>query len=261
MNEYRKAVVCVGGLDTTGGAGLAADIRAAAALRVPCRPIAAVLAPQDENGISKVFPVPEGAFTAQLRSIDWSTVGAVKLGAVFLPELLESFLDILPTEPALVIDPLLGASAGGRLSAPDLPETLRRHGFPRAVLVTFNRGETRAFFRRDYDDALSAEELAIELAAELGCAVLLKGGHLPGEPVDHLALADGTLEAFPGIRSAVAVRGTGCMLATAIVCGLASGINLTEAVARAKSLVNAAVECAYPGVGGHIADPRSIRQR
>lgn len=258
MSNVNNAVVCVGGLDTSGGSGLAADIRAAAALRTPCLPVAAALAPQDAGGVRQVFPVPPGALRGQLRAVDWSGVGAVKLGVVYLPELLELLLAELPRAAPLVIDPVLGASAGGRLAVPGLLEALRGRAFPRASLVTFNRREVQAFFDRDYVTVDEAAVSAGELAVELGCAVLLKGGHLPGAPVDCLATPAGAGEVFPGGRSRHAVRGTGCLLATAIACGLAAGLSVAEAAGRAKVLVNDAVSAAYAGAAGYVAAPGAV---
>jgi len=247
-----SAVVLIGGLDSSGGAGLAADLRAAAALRVPAMPLISAVAVQNSTGLSRVFPTPEGAFEQQLAAVDWSEVGAVKLGMLYLPEFFNLILEaVSPTVP-LVIDPLLSTSSGGRLALVELIEVLRKN-LARATLFTLNREESRTIFDRDYATESEAATLAVELSLRCQTAVLLKGGHLSGEPVDCLAV-DGELTLFTGERAAVSPRGTGCALATAIACELAQGASIVEAVTAARKLINHAVANAYPSPAGMILD-------
>lgn len=254
MTQPPRSIICIGGLDTSGGAGAAADIRIAAALRVPCQIALAALAPQDAAGVHQVFPIPAGAFRAQLRSLNWDSAAALKLGMIYLPELLEILLEEAPPKLSWIIDPVLSASSGGALAVPGLEDAMEARAFPRAGLITMNRDEA-AHFARDFPDLTAARELAPQLAKRFDCAVLLKGGHLVGEPVDVLADSDGRLYEYPGKRGVVACRGTGCALSTAVACGLAVGRTLHEAVAKAKELINRAVEGAYPGPAGAITAP------
>ncbi len=249
-----RAVIVVAGLDTSGGAGLAADLRTAAALRVPCAAVLAALAVQDADGVHAVFPIPEGAFAAQLRAVPWEKTGACKLGMVYLPELLDLFLDALPAGIPLVVDPLLGATAGGLLAAPGLEEALMERAFPRAALVTLNTDECARYTGEGFPDLAAARKLAPRLAERFGTAVLLKGGHLGGAPVDVLA-ADVRLYEFSGRRAKVSPRGTGCTLSTGVAAYLAQGEELPAAVGLARELVNRAVAAAYPGPAGHVPAP------
>ncbi|MCX7020985.1 MAG: hydroxymethylpyrimidine/phosphomethylpyrimidine kinase [bacterium] len=251
MNRF---VAVVAGLDTSGGAGLAADLRTASALRIPCAAVLTAVAVQDAEGVHAVFPTPEGAFTAQLRAVPWKKTGACKLGMVYLPELLDLFLDALPDGIPLVVDPLLGATAGGSLAAPGLEEALAAGAFPRATLVTLNRDEVRRFSGEDFTDLATARGLAPRLAERLGTSVLLKGGHLRGTPVDVLAVG-GCLYEFSGRRAKVSPRGTGCTLSTAVAAYLAVGDELPAAVGLARELVNRAVAAAYPGPAGPVLAP------
>jgi len=249
-----RAVAVVAGLDTSGGAGLAADMRTAAALRVPCVAVLAALAVQDSGGVQAVFPTPEGAFAAQLRAVPWEKTGACKLGMVYLPELLDLFLDALPAGIPLVVDPVLGATQGGSLAAPGLEEALVGRAFPRAALVTLNTDECARFAGEGFPDLPAARKLAPRLAERFGTAVLLKGGHLGGAPVDVLATGDELYE-FSGRRAKVSPRGTGCTLSTGVAAYLARGEELPAAAGLARELVNRAVAAAYPGPAGPVPAP------
>jgi hydroxymethylpyrimidine/phosphomethylpyrimidine kinase len=249
-----RAVAVVAGLDTSGGAGLAADLRTAAALRVPCAAVLAAVAVQDAAGVHAVFPMPEGAFAAQLGCVPWKKIGACKLGMIHLPELLDLFLAALPEGMPLVVDPVLGSTAGGSLAAPGLEEALIKRAFPRATLVTLNTVECARLAGEDFSDLAAARGLAPRLAERLGTAVLLKGGHLGGAPVDVLAVGDRLYE-FSGRRAKVPPRGTGCTLSTAVAARLAQGEELPAAVGLARELVNRAVAAAYPGPAGPVLAP------
>ena len=249
-----RAVAVVAGLDTSGGAGLAADLRTAAALRVPCAAVLAAVAVQNAEGVHAVFPTPEGAFAAQLRSVPWKKTGACKLGMIYLPERLDLLLDALPAGIPLVVDPVLGATAGGSLAVPGLEEALVARAFPRATLVTLNTDECARLTEEDFSDLAAARGLAPRLAERLGTAVLLKGGHLGGAPIDVLA-AGGRLYEFSGRRAKVPPRGTGCTLSTAVAAYLALGEELPAAVGLARELVNRAVAAAYPGPAGPVPAP------
>jgi len=249
-----KGIVVIAGLDTSGGAGIAADIRTAAALRVPCAVVTSGVAVQDADGVRDVFPIPEGVFAAQLLALPWDRVGACKLGMIYLPDLLETALDALPPEVPLVVDPVLGATAGGLMAAPGLEEALMEKAVTRAALVTLNRDECRRLTGEDFTDLTRARELAPSLAERLGSAVLLKGGHLRGAPIDVLA-TDGGLYEFSGRRAKRSPRGTGCTLSTAVAAYLAKGEELPAAVGLARELVNRAVAGAYPGPAGPVLAP------
>lgn len=251
-DDKPSAVVLIGGLDTSGGAGLAADLRVAAALRTPAMPLISAVAIQNAAGLSQVFPIPEGVFGQQLAAIDWDKVGAVKLGMLYLPEFFRLILGAIPPSVPLVIDPLLSTSLGGRLALAELVEVLRTN-LARATLFTLNREESQALFNQDYTTEEEAVKLAAELSRRYQTAVLLKGGHLPGEPVDILAVDD-ELTRFTGERAAASPRGTGCALATAIACHLSRGASIVEAVTAARELINHAVKHAYLSPAGMILD-------
>jgi hydroxymethylpyrimidine kinase/phosphomethylpyrimidine kinase len=250
----RKALTVIAGLDTSGGAGIAADLRTAAALRVPCTAVLAAVTVQDAAGVHDVFPAPAGTFAAQLRAVPWQKTGACKLGMIYLPELLETALEALPDGVPLVVDPVFGATLGGRLAAPGLEKALVERAVPRASLVTLNRDECRRLTGEDFSDLAGARRLAPLLAERLETAVLLKGGHLKGAPIDILS-ADGGQYEFSGRRAKTSPRGTGCTLSTAVAAYLAKGEELPAAVGLARELVNRAVALAYPGPAGPVLAP------
>lgn len=250
----KRSLVVVAGLDTSGGAGLAADLRTAAALRIPCHALLSAVAVQDSGGVRAVFPTPGEAFSTQLAAVPWRRTGAAKLGMIYLPELLELFLDALPAGVPLVVDPVLGATKGGSLAAPGLEEALVERAFPRAALLTLNRQECLRLTGEDFTDLAAARRLAPRLSQRFWAAVLLKGGHLAGAPIDVLAVGDGLFE-FSGRRAKNAPRGTGCTLSTAVAAHLAAGEELPAAAGLARELVNRAVAAAYPGPAGPVLAP------
>jgi hydroxymethylpyrimidine/phosphomethylpyrimidine kinase len=123
----------------------------------------------------------------------------------------------------------------------------------RATVITPNIPEAEVLLGRIIPDRAAMDGAARDLLALGAKAVLLKGGHMEGdELVDVLAQADGTMTAFAGTRiQSLSTHGTGCTLASAIACGLAQGLGLVQAVARARDYVRRAIETA-PGLGsGH----------
>jgi hydroxymethylpyrimidine/phosphomethylpyrimidine kinase len=148
----------------------------------------------------------------------------------------------------LVVDPVMVSKHGARLLSPDAEKALRTELLPCAALVTPNVPEAEILA----DIAIENESDMIQAGRRLvaaGCkAVLLKGGHLGGEPIDVLCTAEGVTR-FPGTRvNTKHTHGTGCTYSAAITAGFARGKNLIEAVADAKRFVQTAVETA-PGLG------------
>ena len=149
----------------------------------------------------------------------------------------------------LVVDPVMVSKHGHRLLSPEAEDAMKNHLLPRAALVTPNLAEAEALTGvsiQNEDDMIRAGRALLNL----GCrAALVKGGHLPGEPIDVLCVRDG-VERFRGKRvDTPHTHGTGCTYSAAITAGLARGIGLIEAVLEAKAFVQRAIETA-PGLGG-----------
>jgi hydroxymethylpyrimidine/phosphomethylpyrimidine kinase len=234
-------------------AGLAADVRAAAAADALVAPVAAVLTAQGPEGVRRVRPVDPSFLAEQLRAaLDSLPVAALKIGLLHSAAQLQALLP-LPALPC-VLDPVLASSRGGSLVLPDYLPALRPRLAAVCSLLTPNLPECEALLGRPLRPGRAGlEEAAAELLRLGAPAVLLKGGHLDGgESPDLLAEPEGLtwLEGprVPGGER----RGTGCSLATWIAVELARGAALPEACAAAKRRLREALEAPPPlqGPGG-----------
>ena len=142
----------------------------------------------------------------------------------------------------LVIDPVITATGGDPLLEPDAIETYKRKLFPLATLITPNLDEAVQLGADKIRDRESMERAGKQFERKFKTAILLKGGHLPGDEAVDLLFIDGKVIEFaaPFVRD-VATHGTGCTYSAAITAGLAAGMSLPDAIARAKTFVTACI--------------------
>jgi hydroxymethylpyrimidine/phosphomethylpyrimidine kinase len=248
----------IAGSDSSGGAGIQADLKTFAALGVYGASVITALTAQNTRGVSGIHDVPAEFVTAQIDAVFGDLdVKAVKIGMVAQRAVIEAIVaGISRWSPGhVVLDPVMVATSGDRLLVSDAIEALRRTLIPHAQLLTPNLPEAAALL----DAPIAVGEAGIaeqgrQLLA-LGCgAVLIKGGHAQGsESIDYLITPDRVL-ALPAPRIATQnTHGTGCSLSSAVAAGLAKGENMETAVRGAKSYVSAAIAAADRlGVGhGH----------
>jgi hydroxymethylpyrimidine/phosphomethylpyrimidine kinase len=210
-----------------------------------CRVFTAVAAvsAQDSTGVIALGPVEQELFQAQLSALPWESAGAVRVGALPTSAAVRAVAAALQARlwlPA-VIDPVFAASRGGELSVRAARDALEAElaTLP-SVILTPNLREAAALLHRDAIERSNLGEAATRLRARGAGAVLLTGGHLEGDPADALATKDG-VEIFSEPRIAGAMHGTGCTLAMALACELASGTPLREAVRSARAFVRAEI--------------------
>ncbi|HEY2572963.1 MAG TPA: bifunctional hydroxymethylpyrimidine kinase/phosphomethylpyrimidine kinase, partial [Verrucomicrobiaceae bacterium] len=142
----------------------------------------------------------------------------------------------------LVVDPVMVATSGSRLLDESAVALLVSDLFPLARLITPNLAEAAVLLNGEIATRDEMESAARELSQRHGCAVLLKGGHLPGDEVPDILLIDGTANWFEGRRvSDIRTHGTGCTFSAAITAGLGRGYSLVEAVAQGKRYVSQAI--------------------
>jgi len=249
-------VLIIAGSDSGGGAGIQADLKAVTALGGFAATAITALTAQNTLGVHGVMPVPVDFIRQQIRVV-LQDIGAdaLKTGMLHDGPTIEAVCDEIaahaPNVP-LVADPVMVAKGGHRLLQSDAVEMLKRRLLPLATLITPNLPEAEVLTGLEIRDE-AAMRHAAEMLLTLGVpAVLLKGGHLPGDRVvDLLATEDG-IERFESPRIETPhTHGTGCTLASAIAAGLAQGMALRDAVARARAYVRAAIAAA-PGIGqGH----------
>jgi hydroxymethylpyrimidine/phosphomethylpyrimidine kinase len=239
----------IAGSDSSGGAGIQADLKTFAACGVYGASVITALTAQNSRGVSGVHVVPPDFVTAQLDAVFGDLdVRAVKTGMLARADVIDAVVAALRrwTAPNLVVDPVLIATSGGALLEPDAIATLRETLLPLARLITPNLPEAAALL----GDAVAVREDDIArqgqaLLALGASAVLIKGGHGSGaESIDYLFDGDGIVR-FGAPRLATRnTHGTGGTLASAIAAGLAQGIDLPTAVRRAKDYVTAAIAAA-----------------
>lgn len=248
-------VLIIAGSDSGGGAGIQADIKAVTALGGYAATAITAITVQNTLGVSGVHPIPLEMVEAQARAVlDDIGADALKtgmLGGVEMVEATARILDSASGVPA-VIDPVMVAKGGAPLLAKHAVGAVRSVLIPRAALLTPNAPEAAVLTGlavASADDLRRAGEALLMLGAR---AVLMKGGHVPGETVvDVLMTTDGEATFEAARIDTRHTHGTGCTLASACAAGLAQGLGLQRAVARAWAYVQEAIAHA-PGLGaGH----------
>jgi hydroxymethylpyrimidine/phosphomethylpyrimidine kinase len=252
--------VTIAGSDSGGGAGIQADLKTFSALGVYGASVIAALTAQNTLGVSAIHDVPPEFISAQIDAVfsDFQ-VRATKIGMLSRPAAIEAVADGLARHKVrnVVLDPVMVAASGARLLAPDAQSSLIKHLFPRALLVTPNLHEAAVLL--DAPVAKNENEMREqgERIRALGAgAVLIKGGHAETpEAVDLLIGADGVLRLSGPRHRTMNTHGTGCTLSSAVAAGLARGMTLEDAVARAKNYVAAAIAAADQLSVGHGHGP------
>ena len=250
----------IAGSDSSGGAGIQADLKTFAALGVYGASVITALTAQNTRSVSGIHPVPAAFVTAQIDAVFGDLdVKAVKIGMVAQLATIEAIAAALERWPRapVVLDPVLVATSGDRLLTIDAVAGLRTKLIPRAMLITPNLPEAAALL----DEPVASGRAAIERQGKrllaMGCrAVLIKGGHGQGtESIDYLVSASGTI-ALPAPRiSTDNTHGTGCSLSSAIAAGLARGETLEAAVRNAKTWISEAIAAADRLDVGHGHGP------
>ena len=252
--------VTIAGSDSSGGAGIQADLKTFSALGVYGASVIAALTAQNTKGVSAVLDVPPAFVTAQMDAVFSDlTVGAVKIGMLGNAAVVAAVAAGLAhhSHIPVVLDPVMVATSGERLLTPDAVEALREKLVPLALVVTPNLPEAAALV--DAPQAATEDEMvrqAERLLASGAKAVLMKGGHGKGaQSADLLVTATATVR-FAAARIATGnTHGTGCTLAAAIAAGLAKGEDLPAAVRAAKEYVTAAIAAADHLSVGHGRGP------
>jgi len=250
----------IAGSDSSGGAGIQADLKTFAALGVYGASVITALTAQNTRGVSAIHAVPPEFVTAQLDAVFGDLdVGAVKVGMVAQLSTIEAVAASLQrwSPKHVVLDPVLVATSGDRLLATDAIDALRTKLIPQASLITPNLPEAAALLGEGVaSDAADIERQGRRLLA-MGCpAVLIKGGHGAGaESVDYLIEAKRTARLAAPRLATKNTHGTGCSLSSAIAAHLAKGEGMESAVRNAKTWISAAIAAADRFSVGHGRGP------
>jgi len=231
-------VVAIGGFDPSCGAGVVADARSIEAMGAVPLAVATALTVQSGSGVRSSSAVRPALVVAQLEELlRHLPVRAIKIGQVPSGGVARALARSLSGSALpLVLDPVLRATGGGELASASAVSAIARHLVPLSTLLTVNLREASVLTGRRVTSIASMERAAVDLA-ELGArAVLVKGGHLSGDPLDVL-LAGGDHIVLRSRRIAASMHGTGCALASAVAARLACGDELEIAVRRGREHV------------------------
>jgi hydroxymethylpyrimidine/phosphomethylpyrimidine kinase len=241
--------VTIAGSDSSGGAGIQADLKTFSALGVYGASVIAALTAQNTTGVTAIHDVPPAFIAAQIDAVFSDlAVSAVKIGMLSVPAAIDAVADGLARHGArnIVLDPVMVATSGARLLAPAAVDTLIRALLPCADLVTPNLPEAAVLL----DGAVATGEAEMRaqgeaLLARGARAVLIKGGHGDGPESADLLVTPTGVQRFAAPRIATRnTHGTGCTLSSAVAAGLAKGLDLVAAVGAAKAYVAAALAAA-----------------
>jgi len=249
-------VLIVAGSDSSGGAGIQADLKAVTALGGYGATAITALTAQNTTGVFGIHEVPVPFLRQQMETmLDDIGVDCVKTGMLHSTAVIDVVCDVLeekaPGVP-VVVDPVMIAKGGHALLENSAMGALKARMILIATVLTPNIPEAEVLTGmtiKDVDGMRHAAEMLLSLGPR---AVLLKGGHGAGDDlVDLLATEDG-VEAFHGRRIRTRhTHGTGCTLASALACGLAQGLDLRTAVGRARAYVAEAIRSAPRFGQGH----------
>ncbi len=254
MTASIVSALTIAGSDSGGGAGIQADLKTFAAHRIHGLSALAALTAQHTRGVAAVHVPDVGFLRAQIDAcFEDFDVAAVKLGMLATAEVIHAVADALERHRPrhLVLDPVMVATSGARLLEPSALDALRGRLLPMASVITPNLPEAELLLGTAIGDR-AAMRAALDALAAMGArAVLLKGGHLPGDgEVVDLFADGGVLREFAHPRLRVDAHGTGCTLASAVAAQLGLGLPLDQACAAAADYVHRALRQGYrPGRG------------
>lgn len=247
-------ILSIAGSDSSGGAGIQADIKTIAMLGGYAMTAITAATAQNTVGVQAITPL-SGSFVAQqiASCIDDIGVDAVKLGMLHDADIIAhvaAALEALPPEVPVVLDPVMIATSGDPLIAPDAIAAIEQLLFPRATLLTPNLPELEYMIGHQLPDSAMMEEAAAHLARRHGVHVLAKGGHTDdAQVIDLLVAPDGKALLYRHTRLATRhTHGTGCTLSAAIATLLGHGQPLEHAITLARNFVWRAIAAA-PGFG------------
>ena len=240
-----KTVLTIAGSDCSGGAGIQADLKTMTAHGVYGMSVITALTAQNTTGVQGILSIP-GEFVAKQLDSVFSDIrpDAVKIGMMSNVEIIEAVAERLKHYEFtnIVLDPVMVSTSRHRLLEPSAEEALIRILLPMARILTPNLPETMVLVHRD--DITNREEMleaAKVIATETGAAILVKGGHL-SDCADDLLYDHGDIHWYSAPRiDTDNTHGTGCTLSSAIASGLALGLDLNTAVAKAKEYITGAL--------------------
>ena len=239
-----RTALSIAGSDSSGGAGIQADIKTMSANGVYAMTAVTALTAQNTTGVTDILDSTPAFLSAQLDAVFTDIFpDAVKIGMVSSAELISVIAQKLRQYGArhIVVDPVMVATSGSRLLREDAVEALKTELLPLAEVATPNIPEAEILADMPIRTPADMEAAARKISEQYGCAVLCKGGHDLNDAND-LLWKDGAGYWFNGRRiNNPNTHGTGCTLSSAIAANLAKGMALEDAVRRAKEYISGAL--------------------
>lgn len=236
-----KTALTIAGSDSSGGAGIQADLKTMTAMHVYGMSAIVSLTAQNTTGVTDIMDVSPAFLKAQLDAVFTDIFpDAVKIGMVSSADLIKTIAGSLRQYEAknIVVDPVMISTSGSRLLREDATQTLMDELFPLADLITPNIPEMEVITGMKIASAEDMTEAAEKVGSRYGCAVLCKGGHSINDAND-LLFAEGEFRWFRGRRiDNPNTHGTGCTLSSAIASCLAKGMDIGSSVEEAKAYIS-----------------------
>ena len=245
-----KTALTIAGSDSSGGAGIQADIKTMTCNGVFAMSAITALTAQNTTGVTAIMEVKPEFLKEEIKAVVTDIFpDAVKTGMVSSTPLIKVISDSIKEYGLknLVVDPVMVATSGAKLISDEAIETLKKELLPLATVITPNIPEAEVLFGKKITNEKEMEEAAKKIHEDYGCAVLLKGGHSLNDANDFLYPGNEDSKSEEGIWfygkkiNNPNTHGTGCTLSSAIASNLAKGYALDEAVERAKRYISGAL--------------------
>ena len=250
-----RTALTIAGSDSSGGAGIQADLKTFAALRVYGTSAITAVTAQNTMGVVSSAPLPADLVTAQIEAVAGDLqIDATKIGMLATAAIVEAVVAAIEELelPLVVVDPVLVSKSGQRLLDEDGVQALRAELLPLARVVTPNLPEAEALSGHRIASLAGARDAARRLQDMGAAAVLITGGHGAGDELVDLLLDADTFHEFRTRRIETKnTHGTGCTFASAVAAHLALGHSLPEAAERAQQYVAGAIAHALAIGHGH----------
>lgn len=254
MTAHPPRILSIAGSDSSGGAGIQADIKTITMLGGYAMAAITAATAQNSVGVQAIAPLGGVFVGQQIQScVDDIGVDAIKIGMLHDADIIshvDNALSHVPAGVPIVLDPVMISTSGAALIAPDAVEELRQRLFPRATLLTPNIPELESLIGRNLGSFVEVGDAAEALSSEYGTAVLAKGGHTEdARIIDVLVVPGQRAVSFNHARiDTPHTHGTGCTLSSAIATLLGHGQPLEHAVRLGREFVRRAIAAA-PGFG------------
>ena len=253
-----KTVLSIGGSDSSGGAGIQADLQAIAAQGCHGATAITAITAQSPDRVHRVFPLPTEQLRAQLQALSSMEISAIKLGMLGTAELVDIVADFLESRASipLVVDPVLVSSSGHALLEEEGVQRLVNRILPLAWVLTPNADEAGVLLGREVRTEEDARAAVQSLGRRGPRAVVLKGGHLQTEAIIDLLWDGQEVHTFvrPRLKRS-SVHGTGCVHASTLAALLALGTPLVEAVDRTQEHLSRGVARARLLGSSRVVEP------